>query len=116
MSRMRTSGLIVFTFFALLMLALTAGGLVEAVHAGRHWPLMEIMSGLVLVLAMTVGAAGLWFRWAARNMRGRHEDALPRAFTPRSKHAVWSGRPHSLPGLLTRRDGLRTRKTLRRKG
>ena len=119
---MRLIAIILSTLAAVLFLALAVGGVVENVRTGRYWPSSyepfsaDLVGVVVLLFAMLAGVAGLWLGWARQKLIQRRAAQLPKGIVPRSKYAVWATHFGHRSGRPAERSGLRTHKTLQRRG
>ncbi len=122
MRRMRLIAIVLSTLAAVLFLALAIGGLAENVRTGWGWPSSydpfsaDLVGGVVLLLALLAGVAGLWLGWARQKIIQSRAALLPKGIVPRSKYAVWATHSGPRAGRPAERSGLRTHKTLQRRG
>lgn len=115
MSRMRLAGLVIFTLFTLLMLGLSIAGAVQTAQQRGGLALTGMLSGLVLAVAMTAAAGGLWFRWLVRRRRNSSAGKIPLPGVPRSKYAVWANTPKRRAAKPMRQSPMLTHKPRQRR-
>ncbi len=115
MSRMRLAGLVIFTLFTLLMLGLSIAGEVQTTHHREGLPVAEMLSGLILAVALSAAAGGLWFQWLLRRRRNDGAGRSPLPGVPRSKYAVWAPAPKRRAAKPMRQSGPHARRQSRGK-